>query len=103
MSNAVTWIGLFHVEPAAGNHALGGAIGAFVTVAATAEGEKQFLDIVSAALREAGFEISAAEDVEPWSTRIKNSRPEKEIHELVESLTTDNRVAFGDFYTYDAE
>ncbi len=103
MSDATRWIGLFHVLPVAGNDVLDGAIGAFVTIAAMADGEKHFLDIVRTALGEAGFEISSAEDVQPWSTRIRVSRPENEICELVESLTADNRVAFGDFYSYDAE
>jgi hypothetical protein len=71
MSNPTTWIGLFHVLPQPGNDSLEGALGAFVTVAATAEGEMNFLDIASTALRDAGFEISAAEDIEPWSMRIK--------------------------------
>src|SRR3954451_2795560 len=103
MTDSTTWIGLFHVLPLPGNDALEGAVGAFVTVAAAAEDEQQFVAIVSAALHEAGFEMSSAEDVEPWSTRLRNGRPEKEIRELVKSLSAENRIALGAFYSYDAD
>jgi len=97
------WIGLVEVRPREGNDLLQGAIGALVSVIALAQNAQEFLRSARAAANAMEFDVISIENVEPWVVRKSLDNPSQHLCELADTLTDDNRVAFGVFDSYDQE
>jgi hypothetical protein len=94
------WIGLAHVRPMSGNTALGSSTGAYVTAVGLANDADAFVRILTARLREYGFQVIEIEDIEMFEKRSARFKVDLEVTSMAASLDMENPVALATVHSY---
>lgn len=104
MSDQVTWTGCFEVllTERAERFGENGIYGAFVNAVAYAYSDAHFLELVTQALDDEGYELLDIQDVAPI-TLADCRLPQEELELIVDELANDAPVAFGYFHAYPKE
>lgn len=94
------WVGLVGVGPLKENRTLGEAKGAYVNALALACDEKQYMQVVSSALKELGLFAFEYEDIERFDERANNQELRHEMHNLAKQVRSSGQVCFDTFHAY---
>jgi hypothetical protein len=97
------WVGFVEVVHRPGAGVLLDRNGAYVNVLALAADVLEYAEQVRAALRDAGFDVVAMEDVEPLSRRRERYALQQDLLTLAQDVETSGLVRFGTFHTWTAE
>ena len=92
------WIGLVTVVPLPGNNDLSGYVGAVVNVMYYTNSQRSYKKEVALKLLEYGFKVENIEDIEEFDF---NAEYQDNLKIKAMSLSNDNRLDWGTFYTFE--
>ena len=97
------WVALAQVRRIPGRGALMDRNEAYVNVAAPATSLEQFMQAVSSAAEDIGFQVMEIEDQELYEQRRQEGGIPPEIQAIANQASRTNQVAFGSFFTWVSE
>jgi hypothetical protein len=85
--------------PRKGNQLLGNAMAAYVNVLAMANGKDDYLEQVTQALDNLGFDLDGLEDLEPLADRRARFSVDQDLLDLAKQSELSGLVKFGTFHS----
>lgn len=96
-------MGQAEVTPHSGNDSLGGDAGAFVNVVSPASSTADYIQKVTDAFEDMGFDVAGWEDIFQIGPDWPGADADPSLVEAVRRAADEQQIAWGDFHTFPAE